>query len=93
MDQKISIGTIIEFISNILKYENTSPNAESGVIYGGSLAGVPFSLVEFVKKPQVIFRSIALVRLNPLILKVSIAFEYFIHFLVIWCYCFWLYII
>lgn len=62
MDKKISVGTIIEFLSNFLKYENTTPNAESGVIYGGSLAGGQFNIFEFIKKPQVIFRSVALVR-------------------------------
>jgi len=55
----INIATIMEFISNFLKYENTNPS-ESGVIYGGTLSGSRFDPLTFIRKPQVIFRLVAL---------------------------------
>ena len=56
----INIATIMEFVSNFLKYENTNPS-EAGVIYGGTLSGSRFDPLTFIKKPQVIFRLVALV--------------------------------
>jgi hypothetical protein len=66
-----TIGTIMEFISNFLKIDSTSSDANNGSpadgfgggVYGGQLAGNRFDFLYFIKKPQVILRLVAMVRL------------------------------
>lgn len=56
----LTIGTLLEFISNFLKMDN-GPNDAAGVAYGGGMAGNKFDILTFVKKPQVIIRILSVV--------------------------------
>ncbi len=58
-----TIGTVLEFISSFLKYDTSNDANQNGPgVYGGQLAGNRFDFLYFIKKPQVILRTIALVR-------------------------------
>ena len=54
----LTIGTILEFISNFLKIDKSQnlTSNDSNVAYGGGMAGNRFDPLSFIKKPQVIFR-------------------------------------
>jgi hypothetical protein len=62
----LTIGTILEFISNFLKIDNTQNlnTNDSSVAYGGGMAGNKFNPINFFKKPQVIFRILSIVRIR-----------------------------
>ncbi len=66
----LTIGTVIEFIQNFFKIDQTN-NVDNnnnpdgfgggGGVYGGTLAGGRFDPMVYIRKPQVILRLVALV--------------------------------
>ena len=60
----LTVGTLLEFLSNFLKIDNNQNlnSNESNVAYGGGMAGNKFDLFSFIKKPNVIFRLVSIVK-------------------------------
>ena len=56
--EKMNIDTIIEFIESMIKSTQGSNNEAA---YGAGMAGAPFDFLSFIKKPQVIIRTVSVV--------------------------------